>query len=264
MTILLIYFERRCSDLEVSAPTLPRRRRAPKRFEIGESAPEYPDTAQEHYRRIYFEVIDVLVAAIQERFEQRGFCMLQKLETILIEKTPPSDVTEEVIEFYGTDLRPDRLKVQLTTLHSTDTIPDLQAYLKGLNDVEKEYYYYYQGDQIDPCNASNKINALSERSFSALRRIKTWLRTTMDQVRLNSCMTLHVHKTKTDSLPLTSIGNDNETVADYIFLDNTSSSVTDTHKLNHGNCDTYWCSLRLFSLSLSLSLSLSQYYNTLL
>ena len=35
-------------------------------------------------------------------------------------------------------------------------------------------------------------NALSERSFSALRRLKTWLHTTPDQVHLNSCMTLHV------------------------------------------------------------------------
>ena len=50
-------------------------------------------------------------------------------------------------------------------------------------------------------------NALSERSFSALRMIKTWLRTTTNQVRLN-CMTLHVHKTKTDSMLLLRIGNE--------------------------------------------------------
>ena len=50
-------------------------------------------------------------------------------------------------------------------------------------------------------------NATSERSFSALRRIKTYLRTTMTQVRLNSLMVLHIHSDKTDSLNLYSIGD---------------------------------------------------------
>ena len=79
--------------------------------------------------------------------------------------------------------------------------------LKGLNDVEKEYY----SEVIKVAKlimVMPATNALSERSFSALRRIKTWLRTTTNQVRLNSCMTLHVHKTRTDSLPLSSIGNE--------------------------------------------------------
>ena len=45
-------------------------------------------------------------------------------------------------------------------------------------------------------------NASSERSFSALRRVKTYLRATMKQDRLNYLMLLHVHKDKTDELNL--------------------------------------------------------------
>ena len=45
-------------------------------------------------------------------------------------------------------------------------------------------------------------NASSERSFSALRRVKNYLRTTMPQERLNHLMLLHVHKEKTDALDL--------------------------------------------------------------
>ena len=44
-------------------------------------------------------------------------------------------------------------------------------------------------------------NAISERSFSALRRIKSYLRATMSQERLNQSMVLHVHKHLTDPLP---------------------------------------------------------------
>ena len=43
-------------------------------------------------------------------------------------------------------------------------------------------------------------NATSERSFSALRRLKSYLRTTMLQERLNYLMSLHVHKDRTDAL----------------------------------------------------------------
>ena len=51
-------------------------------------------------------------------------------------------------------------------------------------------------------------NAVSERSFSSLRRVKNYLRATMSQTRLNSLMVLHVHKSLTDSLSLIDIGND--------------------------------------------------------
>ena len=51
-------------------------------------------------------------------------------------------------------------------------------------------------------------NAVSERSFSSLRRLKSYLRSTMTQERLNSLMTLHVHKELTDQLDLLEIGNE--------------------------------------------------------
>ena len=206
------YLERRCSEVNVSTPTLPRRKRPPRRFEIGEAAPEHPDTVQDHYRRIYFEVLDVLTAAIEGRFQQKGFQMLQKLEAILVEKSLEFEVAQEVIEFYGNDLHQERLRAQLLALHSSDTdrlLSNLQSiisFLRTLNDVEMEFY----SEVIKIAKlilVMPATNALSERSFSALRRIKTWLRTT-NQVHLNNCMTLHVHKTKTDSMPLLRIGNE--------------------------------------------------------
>ena len=51
-------------------------------------------------------------------------------------------------------------------------------------------------------------NAVSERSFSAIRRLKTWLRTTTSQSQLNWCSLLHIHKEKTDSLQLASVANE--------------------------------------------------------
>ncbi|XP_011403413.1 PREDICTED: zinc finger MYM-type protein 1-like [Amphimedon queenslandica] len=51
-------------------------------------------------------------------------------------------------------------------------------------------------------------NSTSERSFSAMRRIKTYLKSTMTQEQLNSLIVLHAHNDLTDNLSLTDIAND--------------------------------------------------------
>ena len=60
-------------------------------------------------------------------------------------------------------------------------------------------------------------NCTSESSFSALRRIKPYLRNNMTQARLNHLLLLHCHQDQTDSLDLKEIGN--------LFI-----SSNDTHK----------------------------------
>ena len=54
-----------------------------------------------------------------------------------------------------------------------------------------------------PCSS-----ATAERSFSALRRLKTYLRSTMSAERLNSICVFHVHKELTDDLNIGNIMQD--------------------------------------------------------
>ena len=65
---------------------LPRRTRAPRRIEIGTGEPTYLVTAQDYYRRIYFEAIDLMmnVNAIDQRFDQPSFDTYAKMESLLI------------------------------------------------------------------------------------------------------------------------------------------------------------------------------------
>ena len=51
-------------------------------------------------------------------------------------------------------------------------------------------------------------NAVSERSFSALRCLKTWIRSSMNQSRLNWCLILHIHCDEADKLDLTAIAHE--------------------------------------------------------
>ena len=56
---------------------------------------------------------------------------------------------------------------------------------------------------------SDPVSKRSRNSkLSALKRIKSYLRSTMKQERLNSLMTIHVHKDKTHKPELRAIGNE--------------------------------------------------------
>ena len=67
-------------------------------------------------------------------------------------------------------------------------------------------------------------SATAERTFSALKRLFTYLRSTMTEKRLNNCLMLHVHKEFTDSLDLISVAK--------IFV-----SAYDERKKYFGNYD---------------------------
>jgi hypothetical protein len=48
-------------------------------------------------------------------------------------------------------------------------------------------------------------SAKAERSFSALRRLKTWLRSTMTDTRLNAVSVCHVHQQKLDTIVISEL-----------------------------------------------------------
>ena len=114
-----------------------------------------------------------------------------------------------VVEFYGNDFHPSLLKAQLDLLGTSfselgeahPTLPEIKDYFKRLSLAARS-------GMSKVCTLLKIIlvmpatNSVSERSASALRRIKTYLRTTMGQNRLNNLMCLHVHLDRTDDLSL--------------------------------------------------------------
>ena len=51
-------------------------------------------------------------------------------------------------------------------------------------------------------------SSTSEQSFSALKQLLTYLRSTMTEKRLNNCFLLHVHKDITDAIDLVEVAKD--------------------------------------------------------
>lgn len=209
-TLFWLFVEQKKLSVEVSSPELPRKRKAPERFEVGQGQSDFPCSPKEHYRRIYYQALDMARETIRGRFEQKGFLMLRKLEDLLLLPRKPEfqyDRTlEEVAEFYGSDFNKARLDVQLAALHQKhgNDLTDLKSllqYMRSLNSTEKAFFSEII-KVIKLVLVMPATNAQSERSFSALRRLKTWLRSTMTQKRLNWCLILHVHQDMTEKLSM--------------------------------------------------------------
>ena len=173
-----------------NSPVLPRKKRAPRHLEVGDSTGYHSSTVEELYRRYYYEALDNAIATIKNRFNQPGYIMYCNIENLLTKAANQQDFSTElqkVTDFYGDDLDTRSLSVQLTNLAShftgssdTVTLQDCLEYLRSLSDGGRSFY-------SEVCQVVKLLlvmpatNAYSERSFSVMRRLKTYLRSTMGQ-----------------------------------------------------------------------------------
>lgn len=212
---------KRCNQqsFPVEEPALPRKRRIPARFEDGNRETyHHPEVPKDMYRQVYFEAIDNIVAAILARFDQADYKVYINLQELLLKAVAQTNYESEietVLNTYGDDLDEFALRTQLELLpriasknryQSKMSIQDLFELVKSLDKPHQillsQVIVVFKLILVMPAT-----NAVSERSFSSLKRIKTYLRATTSEVRLNSLMLLHIHKERTDSLDLIKIAN---------------------------------------------------------
>ena len=108
-------------ELGVHEPELPRKRRAPQRLEVDNSEGHFVDDVKTHYRVIYFAAIDRVTSSIKSRFEQPGYRVYSKLETLLLKVANKEAYLEElefVCEFYKEDFNRHLLDTQLGIMAS--------------------------------------------------------------------------------------------------------------------------------------------------
>ena len=126
-----------------------------------------------------------------------------------------------VCEFYGDDLDKINLESQLKVLRTlyfekaeNQKQPSIRAVKQVLQSltqsmVEMGVCKVFQLLIIMPAT-----NSTSEWSFSALRRIKSYLRSSMSQARMNHLMMLHYHQAYADSLDMKQVANEFISVRD--------------------------------------------------
>ena len=198
----------------ISKPKLPRKTRVPKRLDDGTAPRDYPPPVEDHYRSIYFQTLDVMIKCTESRFDQLGYRSYSRLESLLLKAASKKNFREDlnfVCDLYKDDFERNSLKVQLESLainieETSPTLKDVVAYLKKL-DKNSWDYFLEVFTLVKLILVVPATNTLSERSCSALWRLKTYLQTTMFQDRLNHCMILYVHKELTVALEMTDTGN---------------------------------------------------------
>ena len=170
---------------KVNPPILPQKRRAPRRFEIGSSDGDHHSSPCDFFRMMYYEALDLATTSITERFDQPGYKVYQNLEALVLKVCRGEKYDEHldfVCEFYGEDFDKDLLKIQLPLLHALVTEEDqCKDSDLTIHNIVKVLANLSIGQQV----ALSQIfilmklllvmpatNATSERSFSALRRIK--------------------------------------------------------------------------------------------
>ena len=177
------------------------------------------------YRANYFQCYDFVINAVNGRFDQPDYKMYSVMENIILNAVSGKGFSslfyKEVFEdgssfedVYGEDIDISKLTIQLQFLPDLLKVPNTEAsfheILKSLRSLSKTVRVMITEviKLVKLILLAPSTNAEGERTFSGLRRVKTYLRPTMKQKRLNNLMIIHVHKERVDSLDIIDIANE--------------------------------------------------------
>ena len=208
--------ERSRENLGADSPSSPSKRRAPARFGFGSGAGNHVESVEDLYRQKYFEALNLCIAMIKDHFDQPGYAVYRNLEEVLVmaaNGNPHEEQLKAIHDFYGDDIDFSLLSAQLQSLSSFFTgregitLADCVAEFRSMTAAQRSFF-------SEVCSLIHLIlvtpatNVASEQRFSAMRRLKTYLRSTMVQGRLNHIMLLSIYKDRLDNLDLEIIGDE--------------------------------------------------------
>ena len=183
---------------------------------MGKDTGYFSQSPEEFYRLKYFEAIDLATTSIKDRFDQPDYAMYRHLEEALVKGVSGEDISKQLHEISRlyTEIDISQFTVHLasmSTYFKTNHITvSLESCLKYLTDLSPAMQAFYS----EVCKVARLLmvmpatNATSERSFSVMRRLKSYLRSTMGQSRLNHIMLLNIYKEQLDMLDLTVVANE--------------------------------------------------------
>ena len=183
---------KRLSDqLELEPLVLRRITKRPARFDGTQR--HTPTTPKEYYRSQFFELIDVSKAELTRHFSTPDLKKYQDMANMLFTGVVSEDILKEYPE-----LNDPTFESQLKLYSRQYPNTTLEGHWKTFSNLPSEAKKLIPGIErlirfllIQPASA-----CISERSLSALRRLKTWLRASMKQKRLNDIAVCHVHRNR--------------------------------------------------------------------
>lgn len=212
------FIKNKCNMI-TDSPKLPRVRKVPLRYCHNQDQHCF-QSPKEYYRVQYYELLDLVVGCIESRFNQSSMDKLICIERILINSANRNydNVENEIdlnLSIYETKEILDLalLKLQLKMLSSliatyNDSHPataiisvtKVSTIIDVLLSTNTKLMFSQIHSVIRIYLTCPLTSIMAERSFSTLRRLKSYLRTTMGQVRLNSLILMNIHKEYCDNL----------------------------------------------------------------
>lgn len=215
-------FKEGAEVIGLEEPKLKRPRTVSKHIDSNFNKAHTFKTPKEYYSRMYYEVFDRVLMSLKECFETSTLSHLDEFETFSI----GGDIdTKKIIDFYGDDFEEEKLlrdrQMFLDIIQRKNVqlrhVKDVVTYFEN-NDwcaaLVPEYFKLIQLLLTVPGSTCT-----NERSFSSLRRLKNYLRSTMLQDCLNNIAILHVHYGMTKKLDL-------DKLVDEFILKNSKRTAT--------------------------------------
>ena len=205
----------------IGKPELPRYRRALARLDNG-SQPHRFGTPEDYYRNLYFEACDLLIRELEDRFQVKE-CLspVLSLENLLLQaangESYENDLKGLQSTCYREDINLEQLQKQLPllvdkirqALPKVSRVTSVRTICEAMNTQNVYKSMLAQVHNLLRLYLTVPItSATSERTFSALRRILTYLRSSMSEQGLNNCMLLHIHKDLTDACDMEQVARD--------------------------------------------------------
>ena len=187
----------------------PRRRKPPERNKalVGETGAAEPAvlTEKDHYRVTgYYQSMDLVIAELNSRFDKNEQDVLCALGDVVLSKSPGKTSYNIVSEHYNVDgdlletekslfmnFLSDTEELDLSTEQTLSSVVNIVQILRQ-NDLDAVLPVFWNVTCILAAIPATSCSV--ERSFSGLRRMKTYLRSTMGQDRLNNLAIININR----------------------------------------------------------------------
>ena len=184
---------------DIEPASLPRRRQVPAKLADHLPLIANFDTVEQKFESIYYNLIDIVVSELDRRFDKAKLAPITAIYELITKPALNEDQISRCLSnmhIYSDFVSFAQLKLELNIWqgykkhHSKiNTINELREHfvLQNLNHTFPEIFKLFIIYLCVPLNS-----AKGERSFSALRRIKSWLRASCGQERLSDLALLHI------------------------------------------------------------------------
>ena len=179
----------------------------------------YHDHPQKVHCHLYFETFHNIINCIKDRFNQTDYQIYVHIQEIFIkafkEQDGEDDLQIVMQNYVASELDVHSLKTQLLLpeiakfcgLDSRMQLSEMIAFFQKLY-IIKRMLVAEVIKLVKVISVMPATNAVTQRLFLFLKRIKTYLPSTTANNWLNHLLILHIHKLLTDRLDLTNVADE--------------------------------------------------------